>query len=39
MRSSGGDTIAYFKEKAENDFKLREEELELKREELKLNKQ
>ena len=37
-KSSGGDTIAYVREKAEKDFKLREEELKLRREELELNK-
>ena len=38
MRSSGGGTIAYLREKAKKDFKLREE-LKLRREELELNKQ
>ena len=39
MRRSGGDTIAYLREKAGKDFKLREEKLKLRREELELNKQ
>ena len=39
MRSSGGDTISYLREKAEKDFKLSGEELNLRREELELNKQ
>ena len=39
MRSSGGDTVAYLREKVRRNFKLREEELKLIREELELNKQ
>ena len=38
-RSSGGDTISYLREKAENDFALREQELELQKEKLLLKKQ
>ena len=38
-RSSGGETLAYFREKSERDFSLREEELKLRREELELNKE
>ena len=37
-RSSGGDTIAYLREKSENDFQLREAESKLRREELEMNK-
>ena len=37
-RSSGGDTIAYLREKSGKDFQLREAELKLCREELELNK-
>ena len=37
-RSSGGDIIAYLREKSEKDFQLREDELKLRREELELNK-
>ena len=36
-RSSGGDTIAYLREKSEEDFQLREAELKVHREELELN--
>ena len=37
-RSSGGDTIAYLREKSEKDFEMREEELQLRKEELKVTK-
>ena len=37
-RSSGGDTIAYLREKSEKDFQLREAESKLRREELEMNK-
>ena len=37
-RSSGGDTIAYLREKSENDFQLQEAELKLRRQKLELNK-
>ena len=37
-RGSGGDTIAYLREKSENHFQLREAELKLRREEHELNK-
>ena len=38
IRTSGGDTIAYLREKAEKDFKLRKEVLKFRKEELELNK-
>ena len=38
MRSSGGDTIAYLRDKAEKDLKLREE-LKLRRQELELHRE
>ena len=38
-RSSGNDTISYLREKSERDFKLREEELLLKRQELEQHKE
>ena len=38
-RSSGTDTTAYLREKTEKDFKLRAEELKLKREQLDMEKQ
>lgn len=37
-RSSGGDTFAYLREKSEKDFQLRQDELELQKEELKVTK-
>ena len=37
-RSSGGDTIAYLREKSEKDFQLQEAELKLRRQKLELNK-
>ena len=39
MRSSGGDSIAYLREKAVRNFKLKEQELKLRKEEHELNKQ
>ena len=39
MRSSGGDSVAYLREKAVRNFKLKEQELKLRKEEPELNKQ
>ena len=39
MRSSGGDSVAYLREKAVRNFKLKEQELKLRKEEHELNKQ
>ena len=37
-RSSGGDTIAFLREKSEREFQLREREMELRRQELELSR-